>query len=250
MEFGYEMYQEVPRVWQMCQSGMVNALTICKGRYAYYYFVPFSTVREKDCAAEYADQDLHAQHRYRPVSLPPYKSVFSIGEKDVAFFYNKYNREWAGPPVNFWSASDIACILKTPCLRDMEVIFSQPDNVPEMGTGDSIGMVMHGATEMRGVTTVPSDLDLDTFNVLQLILLSSARLAIGVQGGRMLASALVGTPLNVVLCRRGYECQRDLSWYPFFANSTFVKVKSADAAVAYLSSMCRGSAFSVTSVSL
>ena len=48
-EFGYEVLLQAPRIYRACSRGEVRSLTICRGRYPLYFFVPRQLVRERVC---------------------------------------------------------------------------------------------------------------------------------------------------------------------------------------------------------
>ena len=75
-EFGYELYQQLPTVYRLCQAGQLRSLSICAGRYPLYYFMPRASVSERtDCHGDdgwVQAANVRIQHRFDPqLTFPP-----------------------------------------------------------------------------------------------------------------------------------------------------------------------------------
>jgi hypothetical protein len=86
LEFGYEVLLQVPAVHQACERGEVDKLTICRGRYPLYFFVPRALVEERTCtcsgsmcnATKREMADFHNKGHILSLArhLPPYTRAF------------------------------------------------------------------------------------------------------------------------------------------------------------------------------
>lgn len=259
-ELGYELFQWVPKAYALCRAGRLAGLTVCPGRAPFYYFVPRELLSEHSaCNASFGherDQNARAQHDPATArqAYPPYRRVFAWGRSPprYTYAYNKRNGEWGGAPVNTYRAQHVARLCDLPA-RCGTVLFFRSRNDPSAGTGSrqwgeddidaargcGLGLVsdwLRAAAPTAGGRRAAA-VALELSNVAQLVLMSSAALTIGVQGGMGVLNGLVGGR-SIVLCTRGAECPRagarggDYAWYPRIANWSIAVAASADDAIA------------------
>ena len=275
-ELGYELYQHVPRAYRLCAAGQLASLSICRGRYAFYYFAPRRLVVERDCSASFEKdfghekgQGFTTQHSPDTAaanSYPPYRDAFRLATPPFAYMFNKRNSEWGSPPVNTWRAEEVrqACERLAPTGRTRDgtpscherVLYFRSRNSAAMGTGarqwgdddldaarDAGGIIVGdwldaAADRLASAGEQPRAAVLvELTNVAQLVLLSSSALAVGVQGGMAVLSGLVGGRL-LLLCKRGMECENDYTWYPSIANASMAISRSAADALALATWHC------------
>lgn len=230
----------------------------------------------RDAFGKERNQNFAAQHSPTTASAntyPPYRTAFQLpAAPPFAYIFNKLNSEWGGPPVNTWRAPDVrvACerlgasaehVGKAGCYP--HVLYYRSRNMASMGTGsrqwgdddleaarraggvvvgDWLQHVVAGRSSHSGDTAPRSDRwdgarVLELVNVAQLVLLSTASLSVGVQGGMAVLSGLVGGRV-LLLCRRGIECEHDYTWYPRIANASIAVMRSAADAIALATWHC------------
>jgi len=232
VEFGYDIFQSVPDVYARCLAGTLGRLSVCAGMRPLYYFVHRDSVSERPCSHSFDRTWLPRQHVQPPASQrwPPYADVFATSVQ-LVYVYNKFNREWRHEPINTWSAKTIAEVTKLAACNGLSVIYSQPPNRDDLGTGENGEVDTTGAgsgaaggagreacaeaASAAGAVVLGDDVfdDVERLNVLQLVLMSSASFTVGVQGGMAVLNGLVGGRA-LVLCKQGRECgSGDFSWY-------------------------------------
>ena len=232
VEFGYDIFQSVPAVYARCLAGTLGRLSVCAGMRPLYYFVHRDSVSERPCSHSFDRTWLPRQHVQPPASQrwPPYADVFATSVQ-LVYVYNKFNREWRHEPINTWSAKTIAEVTKLAACNGLSVIYSQPPNRDDLGTGENGEVDTTGAgsgaaggagreacaeaASAAGAVVLGDDVfdDVERLNVLQLVLMSSASFTVGVQGGMAVLNGLVGGRA-LVLCKQGRECgSGDFSWY-------------------------------------
>jgi hypothetical protein len=238
LEFGYEVVLQVPRIHELCKAGKVRQLVICRGRHPLYFFVDRALVRERSCRCHLSlcdgsMQDLSDFHSRAALSargqMPDYKAFYAPTSR-VSFVYmwNKYNGEWGVTPINYWPVESIAPLLNATCVH-LRVYFRMA-NSEQLGTNtrDKAGHVAKLAEFRDREAVTASRLarqldefvdvhDVETANVAQLVMLTGARLAIGVQGGIATLGSAVGTRM-LLLCKQGSECYdtkktQDFKWH-------------------------------------
>ena len=263
MEFGYEVFLEVPRVYEACTRGEVGSLTICRGRYPLYFFVPRRLVKERSCVCKFTmceatEKNLSDFHKQKVVlslaqQMPPYARAFRAPRAaPMVFMWNKFNTEWEGGPVNYWPEHSVTAVLRAAKCVGPAVFWRWP-NKAELGTGGVLNASLAdmAAARASGRAQMLADLvdieDVELLNVAQLVLLTTAEVAIGVQGGIATLGSAVGARM-LLLCKRGRECaghrvSHDFSWHPSIAGGSLATIFDPNNAVQYLNWLCRKPAY-------
>ena len=242
LEFGFEVVLQVPRVHELCKAGKVSKLIICRGSHPLYFFVHRALVRERACTRGQGQSgkdmaDFHSQTALAARGqMPDFKRFYApVGRVQFVYMWNKYNGEWAGAPVNYWPIESLVPLLNATCCRYR--VYFRMDNNDSLGTAtlgaspgrDRTGRVQRLAAfpDRQTVAASRSARQLDMFvdvrdvemaNVAQLVMLTGARLAIGVQGGIATLGSAVGARM-LLLCKAGSECYdtnktQDFKWHP------------------------------------
>jgi hypothetical protein len=171
--------------------------------------------------------------------------------------WNKYNSEWGHEPVNFWPERSVTATLRAAACVGPAIFWRWPNDA-SLGTGESLEEARpfedNAAARASGHAMLLADVldasDVDLVNVAQLVLLATAEVAIGVQGGVATLGSAVGARM-LLLCKRGAECARtrnashvgDFAWHPGIAQGSLATVSEPDDAVRCLSWLCRAPAY-------
>ena len=239
LEFGYEVVLQVPRVHELCKRGLLSALIICNGRHPLYFFVDRALVRERTCTCsgglcDGSHQDAADFHSRAALTargqMPNYKAFYAPrAHVPFVYMWNKYNGEWGVRPINYWPVESLVPLLNATCFQYR--VYFRMRNSDQFGTStrDGKGHVVRLAQFRDRVTVAKSRLawqlddladvrDVEVANVAQLVMLTGARLAIGVQGGIATLGSAVGARM-LLLCKSGSECYdtkktQDFKWHP------------------------------------
>jgi hypothetical protein len=173
--------------------------------------------------------------KWIPVPLKDtYKNNVYIYEKPILIIANRYNMEWEGPPVSYYSMEMLAFILEK--LRDKyTVIYNRPkpQNIT-MDNSDIYDMDEYSwlAREYPEVILMEdlykeNKARANNFNHLQLLVYANASHFISIHGGTAtLASYFGGT--NLILSKKGpehyFQCFHKL--YPQFSGAKILHAKS------------------------
>lgn len=225
-EFGYILYQHVPKVYALCVANQIKRVEICRGMHPFYYFLPKSLVEEKSCSFQ-SSLNMQAQHEIpkHHKAMPNY-APFVYKMPPYFYVYNKHNREWNGDPINTFLPRDLDMIFGELCFP---AIYHRARNEKSLGTDDKTQLTHDFEVALRHNISTTRDIlennDRDMMNALQIVLAKNARLVVGVQGGMGVMSSLIGARL-LVLCKKGSECNKDYHFYPRIHNSTIIITQS------------------------
>jgi len=219
-EFGYELMLQVPLAYALFRRGRLKKTTGLKGTRALYYFSPHHTevsgMRSCQLYPGLNRVPYPADGRFYKLfwQPPPYKehyqnSLFTF-QKPLVIVHNKYNHEWAGPPVNFVSLAGLREMfrrlggtyqiiyirLEQKDLLDHQAL--EPFEDKEMIQGEFPGILL-----FEQITERYPD---KGFNEIQFMIHAHCERYVSVQGGNAaIASWFGGT--NLILARQGREIQ-------------------------------------------
>ena len=272
-EFGYELYQGVPRVWAQCQRKRKPIIhSICDGMQPFYRFADLSFARPVYCArlivgmksfnqGNYTRQHLPPDFHFR---LPPYREMYRWETNfTFAYVFNKKGLpglpEWAPSGVgNSWQIQMLLNALAMLHQRYDYVVYFRPGaaevdlRVPE---GDSRHdprfypdlemirryspktLLLHEMVKREGATDRTY---LQRMNVAQLLLSVNAEVVVGTQGGLAVLAGQTSRHF-LFLCKYGHECTKDVHWWRrYIRNSTVAAFRSEQVLNFYLSRLCVG----------
>jgi len=181
--------------------------------------------------------------KWLPVPLKAqYKNDAYVYEKPILIIANRYNMEWDGPPVSFYSVELLAYMLDR--LKDKYTIIynrPRPQNIT-MDNSDIYDMDEFGWLQKEYPEVILME-DLFTenkagarnFNHLQMMVYANASKFISIHGGTAaLASYFEGT--NLVLSKKGpehhFKCFEKL--YPKFSGATILHAKTDEEVKHYI----------------
>lgn len=242
-EFGYELYQHVPRIWYQCQKKRRPILdSVCDGMQPFYSFMNVSNADPVKCSRDPRGSNFTIQHSPPGslFSLPPYRSMYRFKNKSNTFAYvfNKKGRDdfpsyapsgWK----NSWKIEPLLDLLTLLHKTHDQVIYFRPEARDTYATAihdkkyedfEMIRELLPTTLFLHELVPKAEHTDsvhLRRINTAQLILSVNADTVVGTQGG--LSELASQTSLNFwFLCRIGRECTGKGAWWwkRYFENST------------------------------
>ena len=220
-EFQQELTFVLPFAYWHHLNGTLLQTTSCKGTTPFYFFsknhieVPNSRDWLNNSRNfEVPNMEHSNSFSYKKWARVPLKEYYEndlfVFEKPLLVIANKYNIEWQGNPINFFSI-DLLNALFSEYKSKYQIVYNRP--LPTYIVGDESEILNLGEYEMikanHPEVILLNDLhekykDLYTFNELQLRVYANASKFISVHGGTAaLASYFGGT--NIIFSKRGLE---------------------------------------------
>jgi hypothetical protein len=241
VEFGYELGAVVPFVHYLYQKRELGNVYTNTDMLPFYFFTDKVNERTerrhshklKRCLSDgiIPNIKLHVNNwDYSRWSPPNYKEAYANDEFafDVVVT-NKFNKEWGGSPVNFYSPETLDKIFSL--LHGKSVLYNHMTS--DMGRDDTVDSLKLCEWDIvrkyPNVIKVQDLLGKYTYNELQLRIYANAKLFITVQGGSsILASYFGGT--NIIYAVKGQELKFNEynTWYPRLSGSNIIHCDSYD----------------------
>lgn len=221
-EFSPELKAVLPYAYWHHLNGTLARTVSSKGTRALYFFSPqheerFDRRRWNDFRfpPEIPNSQDHA-HRYdlskwAPV---PYKRHFGglrLFDRPTVVIANRYNSEWGGPPVSYFSLDDLRTLFALLCPH-YQVIYNRPSaerivndesDVLDLGDKPMIRAEFPDVLLLEDLATRPG-VEATDLNHLQLLVYAGCDRFLSIHGGTAtLASCFGGT--NIILSRKGLE---------------------------------------------
>ena len=214
-EFGFEMYYHIGYAYHLFQKGLLRQSISCCDTACFYWFSPKHIERYKKrsfIGKNYSiDQVNFAPPDFSRWQVPNfadrYKNRVEFGfSLPLLLIFNKYNVEWDGPPINYFSKEFLISVAKQ--LRGrMQIVYVRPTTAIVHDHSEVLDL-QEKAELARQDVILAEDLHARyshlTFNELQLCLLAQSPLRFAVQGGACYLNALFPGKL-AVLHRKGQE---------------------------------------------
>lgn len=243
-EFAPELQFALPFAYWHFKNGTLKATNSSKYTKELYFFSPDHTelFEGRDNEANYnfeMPRILYSQDynmsKWEPVPLKAhYKNDIYVYDKPMLVIANRYNSEWEGPPISFYSIETLDHIIKT-LKGKYTIIYNRPR--PQNITMDNSDI--YDMDEFEWLKTTHTEVILmedlfkenkagvKNFNHLQLMVYANADKFISIHGGTAtLASYFGGT--NLILSKKGPEhyfgCYHKL--YPQFSGATILHAKT------------------------
>lgn len=243
-EFAPELQFALPFAYWHYKNGTLKSTNAAKFTKELYFFSPEHTesfeTRSNEGNYNYEmPRILYSQNydmkKWEPVPLKAtYSNDIYVYDKPVLIIANRYNMEWDGPPISFYSVESLEFIISK--LKDKYTIIynrPRPQNIT-MDNSDIYDMDEFGwlAKEHPEVILM-EDLfkenraKANNFNHIQLMIYANADKFISIHGGTAtLASYFGGT--NLILSKRGpehhFKCYSKL--YPKFSGAQIHHAKT------------------------
>jgi hypothetical protein len=181
--------------------------------------------------------------KWLPVPLKEtYQNDVYVYEKPILIIANRYNMEWDGPPVSFYSIEMLAYMLDH--LKDkFTIIYNRPrpQNIT-MDNSDIYDMDEFEWLEKEYPEVIlmedlfiKNEGNARNFNHLQLMVYANATHFISIHGGTATLASYFGG-INLILSKKGpehhFKCFEKL--YPKFSNATILHAKTDDEVKSYL----------------
>jgi hypothetical protein len=243
-EFAPELQFALPFAYWHFKNGTLKETQTCKDMKEFYFFSPKHTevfhTRSNEGNYNFELPRILYSHDYQmkkwlPVPLKEaYKNSIYVFEKPILIVANRYNMEWGGPPVSFFSIEMLQFIFDN--LKDhYTIIYNRPgaqhitmDNseIYELNEIDWINANYPEIVLMQDLYQENKG-NARNFNHLQLMVYANSENFISIHGGTaVLASYFEGT--NIILSKKGpehfFNCYQTL--YPKLSGANVVHAKS------------------------
>jgi len=210
MEFGNELAMVIPTAYSLYKEGRLKKTISGRGSRWFYYFSP--NHEEVDEPRHWANSYVHVKD-YVKGQCPPYKEVYKNDEmvfsRPICVIANKYNKEWNGPPVNYYPVDVLLRMIDE--LDDYQVIYNR--KVPNRYRDDQEVLSLGDHEAIR--SEFPDVLFLedlgDDYNLTQLKVYANCDKFYSVQGGNSILASCFGGE-NTIYAVRGQELNTGVYW--------------------------------------
>lgn len=247
-EFGQELLFVIPFAYWHYKNGTLKKTSSCKFTKEFYYFSPdhredfLKRTNEGNYNFEIPRILYSQDYKISKWLPPPFKLAYQNDIykfiKPVLIIANRYNMEWDGPPISFYSIPQLDFIIQK--LKDkFTIIYNRPHAQHIVGDGSEIYdldefnwlKAEHPDVLLMDDLYAKNEGQAKSFNHFQLMVYANATHFISVHGGTAtLASYFGGT--NLILSKQGpehyFNCFHDL--YPQLSGAKIL-VADNDAAV-------------------
>ncbi|KQS26967.1 hypothetical protein ASG33_20740 [Dyadobacter sp. Leaf189] len=243
-EFACELQFVLPFAYWHYKNGTLKSTSAPKYTKELYFFSPQHT-EEFDIRTEPGNKNfemprvLYSQDynmsKWLPVPLKDvYKNDIYIYDKPIVIIANRYNMEWDGPPVSFYSIELLEFIISS-LTSKYTIIYNRPR--PEQITMDNSEVydlkeyewlkINHPEVILMEDLYRENEGKANNFNHLQFMVYANASKFISIHGGTAtLASYFGGT--NLIFSRKGpehhFKCFQKL--YPQFSGAKILHAKT------------------------
>jgi len=251
-EFAPELQFALPFAYWHYKNGTLKSTYASKYTKELYFFSPhheerFETRTNEGNYNYEMPRILYSQDydmsKWLPVPLKEtYKNDIYVYDKPILIIANRYNMEWDGPPVSFYSIEMLAYIMDR--LKDkFTIIYNRPrpQNIT-MDNSDIYDMDEFEWLEKEYPEVilmedlfVKNEGNARNFNHLQLMVYANATHFISIHGGTATLASYFGG-INLILSKKGpehhFKCFEKL--YPKFSNATILHAKTDEEVKSYL----------------
>jgi hypothetical protein len=251
-EFAPELQFVLPFAYWHYKNGTLKSTHSSKYTRELYYFSPdhhedFHTRSNEGNYNFEVPRVLYSQdydmNKWLPVPLKDqYQNEVYRFKKPLVIIANRYNMEWDGPPISYYSISQLEEMFNYLEER-YTIIYNRPR--PENITGDNSDIYDLGEFEWIKINfpevILMEDLfaankaKANNFNHLQMMVYANANHFISVHGGTATLASYFGG-VNLILSKQGpehfFNCYQDL--YPKFSGTKIVHAKSDEELFKYL----------------
>ncbi|WP_159467669.1 hypothetical protein [Dyadobacter sp. 3J3] len=251
-EFAPELQFVLPFAYWHYKNGTLKSTSSSKYTKELYFFSPdhkevFETRSNEGNYNFEMPRILYSQDydmkKWLPVPLKEiYKNDVYVYYKPILIIANRYNMEWDGPPVSFYSVEVLAYMIEK--LKDSYTIIynrPKPQNIT-MDNSDIYDMDEYAWLEKEHPDVIlmenlfkENKAGANNFNHMQLMVYANASMFISIHGGTAtLASYFGGT--NLILSKKGpehhFDCFHKL--YPQFSGARILHAKSDEEVIKYI----------------
>lgn len=242
-EFAPELQFALPFAYWHYKNGTLKSTNSSKYTNELYFFSPnHSEIFEgRDNEANYnfeMPRVLYSQDynmsKWEPVPLKAhYKNDVYVYDKPILIIANRYNSEWEGPPISYYSIEALEFIISE-LKGQYTIIYNRPR--PQNITMDNSDI--YDMDEFQWLATNHPEVVLmeelfkenigkaKNFNHLQLMVYANSDRFISIHGGTATLASYFGG-INLILSKQGpehyFECYKKL--YPQFSGATILHAK-------------------------
>ncbi len=251
-EFAPELQFALPFAYWHFLNGTLKSTTSSKYTKELYFFSPnhleaFETRTNEGNYNFEMPRVLYSQDydmsKWAPVPLKKtYQNDFYRYDKPILIIANRYNMEWDGPPISFFSIEMLAFIIET-LKRDFTIIYNRPkpQNIT-MDNSDVYDMNDYEWLEENHPEVLllenlfqENKANATSFNHLQMMVYANADRFLSIHGGTATLASYFGGK-NIILSKQGpehhFKCYEKL--YPKFSGAEVFHAKNDDQVKDYL----------------
>jgi hypothetical protein len=249
IEFGYELIGVIPTAYFYHRLGLLKETESGIGSSPLYYFSPNHTEvkgkREFENKSLALSQDVKLPnvniHRtWLDLSIfepPPYKEHYKNDkykyDRPTVCIFNRYNKEWGQPPINYFSLDCLDKIFKT--LKPLyQIIYwgvDLPDSLQDQNNSMSLGDYQHIKNNHKDVIIfqdIVKDWNKDTMEIM-----ANCERFITMNGGYSILASYFGGQ-NIIFSKKGHVETREIQlgsferWYGEFGDSQICYVSDEE----------------------
>ncbi len=244
IEFGYELVSVLPFAYHLYTKNLLEQTTSSFDTSYFYYFSPKHIESSGKRSFENTKKINYPNIRIHTKSLdlsqftpPPLKKIYSSFrldlDKPLLCICNRVTSEWLGEPVNFFDNDCLDWLFAM--LKDKyKIIYFNikgkkeyyDDQIP-IETGEEAVINKHGITTIHDLMDQARQYNFNSFNLVQLIVMSNCNKFITMNGGYcFLAGYMGGT--NIIYSKKCREIEPGINsfyrWYHKLGESRAVHV--------------------------
>lgn len=248
-EFGYELLSAVPYAYNLYLKGELEETISGFDTSCIYFFSPKHT--ETDCNRSWGnmnklwDTNFPNIRIHRPqldwelFSPPPFKEYYKdksiVFEKETIVIFNRYNKEWDGPPINYLDLDTLDTLFNM-LSDEYQVIYINLNKGDKYFDGVS-PLILNDDEVLNKHPKVLSLYDLlekyPTFSIneIQLRIFANCTKYISSNGGQLILSAYFGGE-NIIFSKKCRELDPNVNsfykWYHKLGGGVFQHVNNYD----------------------
>jgi len=247
-EFGYELISVIPYAYYHYLKGDLDGTISAPGSEPLYYFSPNHQI-DIEPRSDFGAQMLMSKgypnvpiHRAKLDTTefipPPYRNKYANNifrwEKPTVVIYNRYNKEWGRPPINFFSLEILTSLFSI--LKEKYQIVYLGADIPEELQDNSHSMTLGDTDLCKEFPEVLMFQELFkkygmSWNELQLRIFANCQTFITLNGGGSILASYFGGK-NIIFCKESPEIGPKINsfkgWYHFFGGSQIIVAQNEE----------------------
>lgn len=246
VEFGYELIAALPYAYWHKKNGSLSGTVSGPGSEPLYFFSPRHEINPapRDWAnTEKAAREIPNMRIHKPMldlsqwEPPPiadhYRPMAITFNKPTVVVYNRYNREWGQPPINFFDLPTLRSLFRELSPKYQVVYFnvrgeeSLEDNAHSMALGD-FEMIQREFPQVKVIHDLVAQHG-GNYNEVQLRIFAGCKKFITMNGGPSILASYFGGE-SIIYSRKCKELLPGVNsfynWYHLFGGSDITVVRT------------------------
>ena len=251
-EFAPELQFVLPFAYWHYKNGTLKSTSAAKYTKEFYFFSPehhevFDTRTNEGNYNFEVPRILYSQdydmHKWLPVPLKEhYRNDIYKYDKPILIIANRYNMEWDGPPISFYSIPQLEFMISN-LKKDFTIIYNRPrpENIT-IDNSDSYDLKEFEWLEREHPQVIlmenlfkENKARANNFNHLQLMVYANATHFISVHGGTAALASYFGG-INLIISKKGpehhFNCYQTL--YPKLSGARIYHAKTDEDVTKYI----------------